>query len=199
MNSLDADTLSLVLNYLTVRDIFTLSDELRNETFTKKYLNSELITKITCKICKKNYTSFVKGHTFLNYIPDNPGDNNILPPTIPPMCISCIETYYYNWLKNSEIRLIYYDNDYDWLSLDECSEGIIIYELQNFTKYKKSKYCLVCDKEVSLEEKLVGLVDDASLFYKYQETYHVSCYISRFVITECVLDLSLKEIKNISL
>ena len=54
-------------------------------------------------------------------------------------------------------------------------------------------------KEALNGEKLVGLVDDASLFYKYQETYHVSCYISRFVITECVLDLSLKEIKNISL
>jgi hypothetical protein len=190
MNSLDVDTFSVVLSFLTIEDILSISFlSKKYNSYIQKFLDF-INDNLICKSCYSNYISFVTGYTFITYIEKDAHGDQFLPPILTFKCIDCLGKEYFYYLKNNSIEYTYKINN-----SDSEYENLLIYEFTNFTKYSSSHYCCFCEELVSKNNKLVAVLENERQF-KYQDTYHLYCFMKKFIATKSSLDCSLKEVKN---
>jgi hypothetical protein len=167
----------------------------QNTTF-KDFLNNYLL----CASCNKEKSLYIKGFTFLNYIPNivNETEGLQLPPRFSPVCNTCLIDLYYDWIKirDKHILISLEETKFmDWMNVK--MEGIVIYRFTKFTQYTQSYNCNFCKIEVNKEnDKLIAVLEDY-LYFRYQDTYHYHCFIKKFIQTEDFLSLTLNDIKNI--
>lgn len=99
-------------------------------------------------------------------------------------CLSCYANILYNWFSN---------NNRICISSDYQDPLLYAYKFKNFTKYWQSHKCHYCKITVDGTEKLVGCLEYEEIF-KYQNTYHVECFVREFIIFYPIINKSLSEL-----
>lgn len=106
------------------------------------------------------------------------------------MCFECIINSLWDWFQDNSIS-IYNSEDPD------PERGYHAYKLCQFTKYESSYVCQGCLNKVNPSEKLIGVLLNED-HHKYQDTYHVNCFIEAFADVIDIYSMSVPEIVNVS-
>lgn len=192
MLHLDQDTSSVILDFLNFEDMFNIHEATKNNLnsgnlYIHKYFHKNFGKSIEevlmCRSCKREPISYLTKCLINDYLSEyNKKDNNLYP-VFNSICKQCLIIKYGEWFKNNNcIKIHDSAEDYD---------NIIFYSysLKRLTKYNSSKKCTQCRNDILSIDNLIGVLEYENE-HKYQDTYHLECFIDKFFILESILSMS---------